>query len=47
MNALKRLKNLPANTPKEELIALAEPWRPYRTIATMLLWHLYLSKKDK
>ena len=47
MNALKRLKNLPANTPKEELIAIAEPWRPYRTIATMLLWHLYLSKKDK
>jgi len=47
MNALKRLKNLPANTPKEELIAIAEPWRPYRTIATMLLWHLYLSKRDK
>ena len=46
MNALKRLKILPANTPKEELIASAEPWRPYRTIATMLLWHLYLSKKN-
>lgn len=47
MNALKRLKNLPTNTPKEDLIAIAEPWRPYRTIATMLLWHLYLSKRDK
>ena len=46
MNALKRLKILPANTPKEELIAIAEPWRPYRTIATMLLWHVYLSKKN-
>lgn len=44
VNALKRVKNLPGDTTKEEMITLAEQWKPYRTIATMLLWHDYLSK---
>jgi DNA-3-methyladenine glycosylase II len=43
VNALKRVKNLPASTTKDEVLAIAEKWRPYRTIATMLLWHFYLS----
>ena len=43
VNALKRVKNLPLSTTKEELIVIAERWRPYRTLATMLLWHYYLS----
>lgn len=43
VNAFKKVKNLPAQTSKEVLIALAEQWRPYRTVATMLLWHYYLS----
>lgn len=43
INALKRVKQLPKDTPKEQLISIAEQWKPYRTIATMLLWHLYLS----
>ncbi|MBS1598834.1 MAG: DNA-3-methyladenine glycosylase 2 family protein [Bacteroidetes bacterium] len=43
VNALRRIKKLPRETPKDKIIALAEAWRPYRTVATMLLWHLYLS----
>lgn len=44
VNALKRVKSLPAGTTKEEMIEVASQWKPYRTIATMLLWHDYLSK---
>lgn len=44
MNALKKVKNLPAGISKEEMITVAEQWKPFRTIATMLLWHDYLSK---
>jgi DNA-3-methyladenine glycosylase II len=44
VNAFKRLKQLPATTPKEDLLLLAEQWRPYRSVAAMLLWHYYLSK---
>lgn len=43
VNALKRLKGLPAATTKEQLIKITGKWEPYRTIATMLLWHYYLS----
>ena len=36
VNALKKLKNLPKETSKERLLQIAEAWKPYRTIATML-----------
>jgi DNA-3-methyladenine glycosylase II len=45
VNSLKHIKQLPPNTTKEELLALAEPWRPYRTIAAMMLWHAYIKRK--
>lgn len=44
VNALKRVKNLPADITKEEMVEVAAQWKPYRTIATILLWHDYLSK---
>lgn len=47
VNAFKRIKNLSPSTTREELIAAAEKWAPYRTIATMLLWHHYLSMRKK
>lgn len=47
VNALKRVKGLPAGTTREKLIAVAEQWQPYRTVATMLLWHFYLSAPKK
>lgn len=31
---------------KEELLQHAEAWRPYRSIATMMLWHYYIRKKN-
>jgi DNA-3-methyladenine glycosylase II len=43
VNALKRVKKLPKETTREELIAVAEQWQPYRTVASMLLWHYYLA----
>ncbi len=43
VNALKRVKKLSISTTKTELEEIATQWRPNRTIATMLLWHFYLS----
>jgi DNA-3-methyladenine glycosylase II len=43
INALRRVKKLPKDTSKELLLEIAAAWQPYRTVATMLLWHLYLS----
>lgn len=43
VNALKRLKQLPREMLREDLLPVVAGWRPYRTIATMLLWHFYLS----
>ena len=43
VNALRRVKKLSRDTSKEHLLEVADRWRPNRTIATMLLWHLYLS----
>lgn len=47
VNALKQLKKLPANSTREELMKIAASWQPYRTVATMLLWHYYLSLRAK
>lgn len=45
VNSLKEVKQLPKETAKEKLLELAEPWRPYRTIAAMILWHAYIKKR--
>jgi len=44
VKAMKAVKNLPAVITKDDLVALAAQWQPYRSIATMLLWHWYLSQ---
>jgi DNA-3-methyladenine glycosylase II len=36
--AAKELYGLPAPPGPDELTALAEPWRPYRTLASLYLW---------
>ena len=46
MNALKQVKQLPKHTTREEIIELAEPWRPHRSLATMLLWHHYIKTRN-
>ena len=47
VNALKRVKGLLAQTSREEIISIAAQWQPYRTVATMMLWHYYLSAPRK
>lgn len=46
VNSLKERKQLPAHTSKEEMLAIAESWRPHRTIAAMILWHAYIIKRN-
>jgi DNA-3-methyladenine glycosylase II len=43
VNAIQMLTN--EKRSKEEIKLLGELWRPYRSIATMLLWHYYIRKK--
>ncbi len=45
VNSLKETKALHPNITKEEMLSIAEPWRPYRTIASMILWHAYIQKR--
>jgi DNA-3-methyladenine glycosylase II len=45
VNSLKEVKQLPRHISKEEMLAIAESWRPYRTIASMILWHAYIQKR--
>jgi DNA-3-methyladenine glycosylase II len=46
VNSLKETKKLHLQISKEEMLAIAEPWRPYRTIASMILWHSYIKKRN-
>lgn len=46
VNSLKETKQLHAQISKEEMLEIAEPWRPYRTIAAMILWHAYIKKRN-
>jgi DNA-3-methyladenine glycosylase II len=32
---------------KEEIVSLAERWRPLRSLATYFLWHYYLKKRNR
>jgi len=45
VNGIRMIKTAPALT-REKILHLAESWRPYRSIATMLLWHYYIKRKN-
>ena len=45
VNSLKEVKQLHSQTTKEKMLKISEPWRPYRTIASMILWHAYIQKR--
>lgn len=45
VNSLKEIKRLNGHTTKKDMLAIAESWRPYRTIASMILWHSYIQKR--
>jgi len=46
VNSLKEIKQLHPHTTKEKMLKIAEPWRPYRTVASMILWHAYIKKRN-
>ncbi len=41
-NATIAVKGLAKDFSKEEILDIAEIWKPYRTVAAMILWHYYL-----
>ncbi len=45
MNSVRHVKQMP-NATKEELLQLAEIWKPYRTIAAFVFWHAYIKRKN-
>lgn len=46
VKSLKEVKQLNTHTTKDKMLKIAEPWRPYRTIAAMILWHAYIKKRN-
>ena len=46
VNSLKEVKQLPKDISKDKMLEIAEPWRPHRTIAAMILWHAYIKKRN-
>lgn len=47
VNALKQVKKLPKTVSPELIMKITGAWQPYRTVATMVLWHYYLSLRVK
>jgi len=46
MKSVKEVKGLLMDTPREELLQIAEAWKPYRTVAAFLLWFAYLKRRN-
>ncbi|PZF71137.1 DNA-3-methyladenine glycosylase family protein [Taibaiella soli] len=44
VNALKRLKKLDPEMNREALLEITHNWKPLRSVASMMLWHYYLSQ---
>jgi len=44
--AVWELKRLPARPSHDEMVELAEAWRPWRAVAARILWHHYLGGED-
>lgn len=45
--AYRKLTNDDRRPGSDEFAAIAEKWRPFRSVAARLLWHYYLSEKRK
>ena len=43
VNTMKELKGVSSH---EDILSLAEEWRPIRSLATYFLWHYYLKKRN-
>ena len=46
-SAAAEVLELPARPTPEALTALAEPWRPWRSVAARMLWHDYLRRRGR
>jgi DNA-3-methyladenine glycosylase II len=44
--AVQEIKDLPTRPPAAKLEIIAQTWKPYRAIATKILWHYYLNRKS-
>ena len=42
IQSFRKLKKIPPETTREEIKEMAAIWKPYSTIASMILWHSYL-----
>lgn len=47
LNSIKEVKNLPKHTSREDLLLIADKWKPYRTVAAFILWHSYLCRRNR
>lgn len=47
VNALRKVKHLTKEHTREDMLTIAQQWQPYRTVATMILWHYYLSERKR
>jgi DNA-3-methyladenine glycosylase II len=45
--AVAEVKGLPGRPDADQMRALAEPWRPWRSVAARLFWHDYLGRRRK
>jgi len=46
MNSIKHVKQLSKHTTKEEVLLIAESWKPHRTLAAYILWWDYIKKRN-
>jgi DNA-3-methyladenine glycosylase II len=46
ISSLKKTKQLPMDTSKEEILKLSASWIPHRSIAAMIFWHAYIQEKS-
>jgi DNA-3-methyladenine glycosylase II len=45
MNSVRHVKTLAPHTTREEILLLADSWRPNRTVAAFVFWHAYIKRK--
>jgi DNA-3-methyladenine glycosylase II len=47
ITALTKLKRLRSRPTPNQLLEMAEAWRPYRSVAARMLWQYYLAKREE
>lgn len=46
IQSLKKVKKLSIDVSREKILSIAETWRPFRSVAAMILWHSYIKDKN-